>query len=175
MTLSRCQRVPVAVYSLLLWLVLVCQPPLVPCAGRIGEATSLLAWASPSENDTLVFEASDCVVSSPDTVITCHTSAGVGQHLVWQVEVEGLLSTTPTSGYLAPNVTSVVSMAQLQQGEAFIGMSTLGGEVVDIVGNNFGTLCHAVSAQCTCACACAWIHTHLYIHTLKRMDSLGFH
>ncbi len=107
-----------------------------------------------------------------DSVMECTTGAGVGQNLLWQVEVEGLRSTTPASSYNAPVVTSVTSARYEEwargSSSVFEGHSTLGGDTIIITGHNFGSLPFAItvtvsSDTSTAVLPCALVVPHTTI------------
>ena len=108
--------------------------------GPVGVARSLLAWAVPPLDQSLVFTATGCNVTVDDTEVQCVTGPGAGQHLLWQVQVEGLVSTTPASNYNPAVVWNVTSRLYASNPTGYLGHATTGGDVIDVSGYNFGNL-----------------------------------
>ena len=89
--------------------------------------------ASPSNYSVL--EASDCVVSQASTRITCRTAPGVGDELVWQVEIDGQASQVlqAMTNYHPPVITGY-------EGPGSAMARTEGNQPVRIEGKHFGPI-----------------------------------
>jgi len=75
-----------------------------------------------------------CVVLTAHTTLRCTTSAGAGAEHKWEVTVDGQKSRFPTSSYAKPMVTGFLN----KDGVKFENGLASGGEVITIVGDNFG-------------------------------------
>lgn len=75
------------------------------------------------------YVAKDCHVIQDHTKIQCLTAPGIGNALLWVVEVGFQASVTPTTSYAPPVIDTVVGPAKFR---------TNGGELVTLRGSNFG-------------------------------------
>ena len=94
-------------------------------------------------DDFTQFNSSDCFVSEPHTAITCKVSEGVGDSLKWDVIVDEQLSVIMTTSYGSPQIrrfmaTKGGSHVVESDSGSISGLSTMGGEIVDIEGIHFG-------------------------------------
>lgn len=76
------------------------------------------------------FTASACSLVTPHILISCLSAPGAGDNLVWRVVVGGLTSVLPTTSYGHPVVTGFAGTVT--------GASTDGGNIVLVLGHNFG-------------------------------------
>ena len=77
------------------------------------------------------YSAANCTVVSDDAWMECQSVPGVGGGAGVSVAVQGLTYSTPVVGYGSPCLTSV-------SGVGAAGGSTVGGEEVVLMGENFG-------------------------------------
>jgi hypothetical protein len=77
-----------------------------------------------------------CVVLTAHTTLRCTTSAGASMEHKWVVTVDGQKSRFPTSSYAKPMVTGFLD----KDGVKFENGLASGGEVISIVGDNFGPI-----------------------------------
>ena len=99
-----------------------------PAAGLTPENASASAALNVSYGPTGVEFSPRCVVVANFSALLCRAEPGAGAGLPWSVRVGGLGGATPALSYGAP-VIKGVSPAQL---------STVGGELVTLTGENFG-------------------------------------
>jgi hypothetical protein len=112
--------------------------------GPADGTTQVIAWASPSINDSLVFFASNCSVVEAHDTIMCSMPPGVGAVLAWRVVVEGQSNGVPLSAFGAPTISSAALV------EAGVETAqTTGGTVMAVVGENFGYLIDVVVVSIT--------------------------
>lgn len=93
----------------------------------------------------LVMQAQNCSVVTAHTLVRCFTAEGAGSLLHWNVVVGGQSSSAPTIAYAPPVVNRIEAATpgmQLDQ------LSSTGGEVVALVGTNFGDKDEYVAALC---------------------------
>lgn len=90
------------------------------------------------------YVARACNVTKDHEEITCITSAGVGSSLRWVVNIDGLLSVTPTTSYAIPEITDVRILNESDVNLPYdpshpsVLAGTVGGQQIVIRGNNFG-------------------------------------
>ena len=87
-----------------------------------------------------VYEVTDCVMVIPHEQLECTMPPGAGRNLTWSMTVDGLKSIQPTYSYLAP---SLLALGRLDSDGVTVlspatDFSTTGGDVLDVVGDNFG-------------------------------------
>ena len=106
-------------------------------AQPVSTASSLAARLG--VNATYLFPARDCYVSGASTRMTCHTAPGVGNELVWYVEIDGQGSNVlrALTSYHPPVIASY-------EGAGADLALTQGGQRVFIEGKHFGPLGTAV-------------------------------
>ena len=59
----------------------------------------------------LVMTASSCSVTQAHVQLLCTTVPGAGTNLQWFIQIDGMLSTSPTTGYGPPVITSIIDQA----------------------------------------------------------------
>ena len=79
--------------------------------------------------------ATGCSVVESHFRIECRTQPGGGKDLRWRVEIDGLNSTSPTTYYAPPTVSSVTDVGQAGP---MSSCSTNGGERILLSGTDFG-------------------------------------
>jgi hypothetical protein len=88
------------------------------------------------------FTPAQCSVTVAHEEIQCRTAEGAGAPLQWDIVIDSLQSTTPTTSYEVPSVTGLErTLAAAQSGTtqtALSGLSPDGGEAVFVVGSGFG-------------------------------------
>jgi hypothetical protein len=108
-----------------------------------GGATTVNA----SEPVLAEFVATGCVVVVAHRQVNCTTVAGAGADIVWRLTIDGLVSQSPVTSYRAPALASLEMVAVVVNGTLVpatdpLGslslLSTEGGEVLRIRGDNFG-------------------------------------
>ncbi|GMH68350.1 hypothetical protein TL16_g04907 [Triparma laevis f. inornata] len=72
-----------------------------------------------------------CVIAIEHTTLHCQTVEGAGDEMTWSVTVDSQESEAPTSGYVAPVITSL-------EGPGVDDASNYGGESITINGDYFG-------------------------------------
>ena len=80
---------------------------------------------------TVLYNATGCVVTTPNTQLTCNTAPGAGTGLTWGLVVDGLESVTPVSVYLPPFISGVTNAS----GSAAVGVHH--GDTLVLYGGNF--------------------------------------
>ena len=81
------------------------------------------------------YDAIDCKVTIKNTEIQCRLATGAGHSHEWSVIVGNQTSQTPTSSYGIPVLDNVYYAHSTTSVNA---AKTIGGEIVHLVGNNFG-------------------------------------
>lgn len=82
---------------------------------------------------------SSCNVTVAHEEITCTKRSGAGAGLKWRIIVDGLESRQPTTAYAPPRVFAVIDPATGDsEGPVVTDAWTDGGQVFEIVGENFG-------------------------------------
>ena len=83
------------------------------------------------------YGALSCAVYTPNTVIRCISSAGVGANLSWTVTVAGAWSATSllSTAYYLPNITSVRKWTGTSYDSSSL-LNTQGGELLAVDGTN---------------------------------------
>ena len=78
-----------------------------------------------------LFQLSSCVLVIPYHAATCSTSSGTGSNLNWKIFVDEQPSEIFSSdvSFAKPTITAI---------EGAVNMSTTGGEIVTLFGDNFG-------------------------------------
>jgi hypothetical protein len=93
------------------------------------------------------FIAADCSVVEAHRQINCTTAPGAGANIVWRLTIDGLTSQSPVTSYSAPSLSSLTMESILVNGSvadpvdpvaALSRLSTEGGELIRIVGDDFG-------------------------------------
>ena len=83
--------------------------------------------------------AENCELVANNVRIVCNTIPGAGHGLVWIVNINGLRSQNPAMDYQGPIITSI-------QGPGSFNADTLGGQMVTIIGKNFGPRLNLINA-----------------------------
>ncbi len=101
--------------------------------GPLNSSTTLVVWAVPAANDSLVFLARDCNVTEAHVTIECVMGPAMGASLTWKVTVEGQNNTLPISSVAGPVVTHAAFADRRVQ-----AADTRGGTMLEVTGRNFG-------------------------------------
>ncbi len=93
------------------------------------------------------FMALGCVVAEAHRQINCTTAPGAGANVVWRLSIDGLTSQSPVTSYSPPGLRAL-TMQSVRSGEVMVppmdpvaaltSLSTEGGEVLMLRGDNFG-------------------------------------
>jgi hypothetical protein len=106
--------------------------------GPVSSSLGVSVSASYQGSDSYAYQATNCIIVTPNTVITCTTAVGVGTGQSWFLTVSAPGTTswttvsTTTYGYVAPSI-SFVAVA-----DGSTSLSTSGGTQIAIFGTNFG-------------------------------------
>lgn len=80
---------------------------------------------------SVTYNATSCVITVPNTQLTCSTAPGAGAALTWGLVVDGLASVTPLTAYQPPSFVSIVNAT----GGPAIGARP--GSTLVLLGSNF--------------------------------------
>lgn len=80
---------------------------------------------------TVTYNSTSCVITTPNTQLTCSTAPGAGAALTWGLVVDGLASVTPITAYQPPSLTGVVNAT----GGPAVGLRP--GSTLVLLGSNF--------------------------------------
>lgn len=80
---------------------------------------------------TVTYNASSCVITTPNTQLTCSTAPGAGAALTWGLVVDGLASVTPITAYQPPSLVGIVNVT----GGPAVGVRP--GSTLVLLGSNF--------------------------------------
>jgi hypothetical protein len=86
-----------------------------------------------------------CVMITPHTMIRCTTIAGAGANMQWLITVDGQVSSIPVAAYSAPSIGAIRDKTSNMTVNA---ANTDGGDVVTLIGQNFGPGCSTTSVYC---------------------------
>jgi hypothetical protein len=82
-----------------------------------------------------------CTVLTPNTVLACSVPAGFGFGFIWKITVDGwAVTTTVRTGYLPPNVDTVIKLGGSMGVPSSNILHTTGVDSVDVYGDNFGAV-----------------------------------
>jgi len=95
----------------------------------------VFSYSSVLDNDVRI-DAKNCSVVVAHTLIQCLTSEGAGTLLHWSLVLSGQRSTAPTTSYLPPKIHHLELV--LPSNGSLSTLSTSGGAIVGLVGENFG-------------------------------------
>merc|ERR1711871_362791 len=109
-----------------------------------SKAWNKLDWVKYGRvNSDVQFEAKKCSVAVNYIKIKCETAPGAGKDLQWRVSIDGQESVLHTTNYGAPylkEILGITTMHPNQQEEQVdnVFAHTDGGDIITIVGKNFG-------------------------------------
>ena len=98
--------------------------------------------AAPINGSPLEFRPIDCRIAADHVLVTCVTTSGVGA-LHWTVDIGGLVSSFPVTGYLPPVLSSLVVVSGNGTGsvvgvDGLVQLGTRGGDKLVFTGDYFG-------------------------------------
>ena len=87
--------------------------------------------------------AANCSVTREQSEITCYTVPGAGGQLSWVLVIANQSSTTPSTRYAVPTISAL----RVRGGGGLSALRTAGGDVVVLVGEDFGPATDFIAAR----------------------------